>query len=100
MIKSEEERKRITENIKRWCDHVKATPLLRNGDIYPLVNSILEEFYHITLCCGHMISDFDEGVTIEFYEFEGRKDTIIGTYCKDCAEKYKKELEAWEVGKE
>ena len=27
--------------IERWCDHVKATPLLRSGDICSLVNSMV-----------------------------------------------------------
>ena len=97
-IESEEKRKRIRKDIERWCEHVKATSLLRPGDSEELVRTILEEFYHITLCCGHMIKDPDEGIIIEFYEFEDKsKGTVRGSYCKDCAEIYEKKLGAWEV---
>jgi len=76
----------------------KVLPQLREDDIPSLVRRIMEEFYHITLCCGHMVAGFDEGVAIEFYEYEDKsKGTVIGEYCKDCAEKYKKDLGAWEV---
>ncbi len=100
MIESEEKRQRINENIKQWCDHVKATPLLRNYDIPSLVKTILEEFYHLQLSCGHLVKDYDEGVILEFYEYPDKNGTVIGSYCKDCVEKYKKELGAWEVKNE
>ena len=106
MIESEETRKEITEDIKRWCDHVKATPLLRQRDIPSLVYTILEEFFHIRLCCGHLVRDFDEGVNLAFNDFiTDRSDMehgggiggVTGSYCKDCAKRLKKELVAWEI---
>ena len=101
MIESEEKRQRIAEDIKHWCDHIKATSILRNGDIEGLVRTILFEFYHVSLCCGHLVRDTDDGILIEFYEYDDHsKGTVQGLYCQDCAEKYKKELGAWEVIKE
>lgn len=98
MIESEEQRKKITQALRQWCNHIKATPLLREGDIPSLVRTITGEFYHITLCCGHMVKDLDETVTIEFYEYDDKtKGTIVGSYCRDCAEEYKKKLGAWEL---
>ena len=95
MIESEEKRKRLTDTIEHWCKHVKATPLLRNGDIQGLVRSVLEEFYHVRLSCGHMVRG-NEGVDLTFKEYDGSE--ISGIYCDDCAEHYKKELGAWESG--
>ena len=106
MIKSEEQKKAITEDIKRWCDHIKATPLLRQGDISSLVRTILQEFYHITLCCGHLVESSDDGIVIAFKDFiTDRSDMehgggigeVSGTYCKDCAAEYKRDLGAREV---
>ena len=104
MIESEEKRKRLTEDIEHWCDHVKATPFLRRGDIQGLVHTILTEFYHEIYSCGHMGNN--DGVAIAFRDFivdRGDMDDggdiceVQGIYCKDCAEKYKKELGAWEI---
>ncbi len=96
-MKSEEQRKRGTEDIKRWCDHVRATPLSRPYDIPSLVDTILGEFYRVTFCCGHL-GDMDDGITIEFYEYNDKsKGTVKGIYCKYCAERYKKEIGAWEI---
>jgi len=94
MIESEEKRKRLTEIVARWTKHTKVKPYLRNCDIPSLVSSILGEFYRITLCCGHMVRELDEGVGLAFNELEG---TTHGSYCKDCAKKYKKDLQAWEI---
>ena len=94
MIESEEKRKRLTEIVDRWVKYTKVEPYLRGPDIPSLVGSILGEFYHVTLCCGHMVRELDEEVGIAFNELEG---TTYGSYCKDCAEKYKKDLEAWEI---
>lgn len=105
MIESEVKRKRLTEDIKHWCNHIKTTPLLRQGDIPGLVQTILTEFYHETLSCGHMVSN-GEGVDIAFNDFiTDRSDMehgggigeVSGRYCNDCAERYKKELGAWEI---
>jgi hypothetical protein len=52
MIESEEMRQVIEKDIERWCNLVKATPLLRAGDISSLADTILQEFFHIRLCCG------------------------------------------------
>ncbi len=97
MIESEEKRKRIIEHLECWCDHVKATSLLRNYDIPSLVETILSEFYTVTFCCGHL-GHWNDGVHIGFYSYEGRTDeTTEGLYCKDCAGEYKKKLGAWEI---
>jgi len=97
MIESEEKRKNITQLIETWAKNVKIESYLRGYDIPSLVNSILDNFYPVTFCCGHK-GNFDEGVHIEFYTYEGRTDEITsGLYCRDCAERYKKELKAWEV---
>lgn len=93
-IESEEKRKRLTELIQRWATHTKVLPQLREYDIPGLVGQVLEEFYHITLCCGHLVRDSDEGVHIAFNDVDGE---VSGLYCKDCAEELKKELGAWEV---
>lgn len=82
MIESEEKRERITNTITRWCNHVKATPLLRGGDISGLVQSILGEFYHVHLSCGHMVKELDEG--IEYNETEEDGSLISGIECQDC----------------
>jgi len=112
MLESEEKRKRLLETIERWCDHVKATPLLRDGDISGLVNTILDEFYHITLCCGHKVRDFSDGVIVTYtdYVFDRSIDedgdqvqgdaTICGDYCKDCIEDMKTWARDLKVGKE
>ena len=95
MIESEEKRKRLTDRLERWCEHTKVAPYLRGHDIPGLVDSILQEFYHISLCCGHWVSEFDEGVNLTFKEYDGSE--ISGSYCKDCAKWYKKKLKAWET---
>ena len=98
MVESEEKRKRLNDIITRWCENVKVSPYLRNGDIPSLVDWVLGEFYHITLCCGHLVKDIDEGVHIGFYTYEGRTDeTTEGLYCKECAGKYIRTLGAWEI---
>jgi len=95
MIQSVDNRKQIIDAIEQWAKHVKVKHLLREYDIPDLADRVMDIFYHITLCCGHMVLDMDEGIHIEFKEYDGS--TISGLYCKDCAEKYKKELGAWEV---
>ncbi len=97
MLESLEKEKRLTESVTHWCKYTHHINL-REGDIPSLVNSILAEFYPIHLCCGHMVNEMDEGVNLEFYEYEDKsKGTIGGLYCKDCAQKYKKEPGAWEI---
>jgi len=97
VIESEERRQQITEDIKRWCNDIKATPLLRRGDIHYIVDTILHEFYQVTFSCGHL-GHWEDGVHIAFYTYRGQIDGVSsGINCKDCAEKYKKELGAWEV---
>ncbi len=101
MIESEKIKQLINQDILTWCDYVKATPLLRDGDIQVLVRTIVGEFYRVSLCCGHLVRSIYEGVLIEFYEYDDHsKGTVQGFYCKDCAEKYKNELGAWELIKE
>ena len=105
MIESEAKRQQIKTDISYWCDRVKATPLLRTGDIEGLVQTILEEFYHTTFCCGHL-GHLEDGVHIAFKDFivdrgdmehGGGMGDVSGLVCRDCAEKYKKELGAWEI---
>ena len=98
MIESEEKRKELTNIITRWCSLTKTKHLLRNHDVPMLVNQILEEFYHIHLCCGHMVQDFNDGVHIAFKDMiNGEEGEVSGLYCWDCAEEYKRDLGAWEV---
>jgi hypothetical protein len=100
MIESEEKHKKITLLLETWAKNVKIKPYLRDYDIPFLVDNILDNFYSVTFCCGHK-GHFDDGVHIEFYTHEGRTDeTTSGLYCRDCAERYKKELKAWEVNNE
>lgn len=98
MIESEEKRVRLTDRITRWCEHTHHRNL-RSGDIPGLVDNILEEFYHIRLCCGHLVRDLDEGVALVHTEIdcEGNRGKVYGDYCRDCAERYKKEINAKEV---
>ncbi len=98
MIESEEKKKRLIGDIEHWSEFTKIKQYLRIYDIPNLVNTILEEFYHVTLCCGHKVNSIHDGVNIEFYTYENNdQETTIGLYCKDCAEKFKRELGAWEV---
>lgn len=92
MTESEEKRERLMDLITRWAVNVKVSPMLREGDINGLVQHILEEFYHIRLCCFHLVNDFDEGVELSFKESDGS--VISGTYCKECAKWYVKNLKA------
>ena len=99
-IESEEKRKRLIDMITRWCEHTKVLPQLRSYDIPGLVSQVLEEFYNVVLCCGHLIKGSEEGVYISFKDwYDGEECERSGVYCKECAEKYKKELGAWEVTK-
>ena len=95
MIESEQKRERLLGVVKGWCSHTKVTHLLREGDIPSLVDQILEEFYHVTLCCGHMTRSMEDSVHIAFKENDGS--TVSGLYCSDCAEGFKQKLGAWEV---
>jgi len=94
MIESEEKKKRLTEEVTRWCEHTKVMPYLRDYDIPHLVGSILEEFYCVHLCCGHLVSSHEDGrmLMVKFLDF-----IVWHIAFKECAEKYKKELNAWEV---
>jgi len=94
MIESEERRVRIYQTIERWCDNTKITPRLRSYDIPGLVTQIMEEFYTVHLCCGHLVKNTDEGVAIAWKEGAGE---VSGLYCRDCADEYKRELGAWEI---
>ena len=105
MIESELKRKRLTDIVTHWCEHTQHRNL-RAGDIPGLVDSVLSEFYHITLSCGHMVRDMDEGIPIAFKDFVvdrgdmehgGGMGEISGDYCKECADRYLSELGAWKV---
>jgi len=85
MIESEEMRQVIEEDIERWCNLVKATPLLRARDISSLADTILQEFYHICLCCGHWVKEMDEGINLEIDTPEGKE---YGSFCTECAKEY------------
>ena len=93
MIESKIKRQALTDAISHWCNHVKATPVLRQGDIEGLVKTILEEFYSVTLACGHKVRSSDEGITIAFKDCDG---VVYGGYCPDCAKRAVREG-AWEV---
>ncbi len=93
MIKSEEQRAELSKIITHWSYFTKAKILLRPGDIPNLVNQILDCFYHIKLCCGHLVSNMDDSVTISFNDNTG---VVTGAYCQECAERYKIEFGAWE----
>ena len=98
MIESEEKRKRLKEIIGRWCKHAKIKSYLRDYDVPSLVEQILEEFYHVRLCCSHLVISIEDGISLAFKENDGS--TVQGIYCKECAGKYKKELGAWEINEE
>ena len=95
MIESKVKEKRLTELVERWVLHTKVSPYLRDYDISNLVSRILSEFYRITLSCRHQVMNLDEGIELAFKERDGS--TIYGSFCRDCAETYKKDLEACEV---
>jgi hypothetical protein len=97
MIESQEKRKQITEIIERWCEHTKVKLYLREYDIPGLVGSVIEEFYHVRLCCGHWVKSIDEGINLEIDELEGK---AYGSYCKDCAKEMIKEDWAREIKEE
>ena len=98
MIESEQDREFILGLLKTWSKNTKIKMFLRDGDLDGLTNSILDRFYHISLCCGHKVKDFEEGIALEFYTYDDHsKGTAQGTYCKDCAGKYIKDLGAWEI---
>ena len=98
MLESEQKRKRLTDLITHWCEHTNVLPYLRDYDIPSLVGQVMEEFYQLRCTCGHSIRDFDEGVHIAFKDMnDGEEVEVSGLYCKDCAERYKKNLGAWEV---
>jgi hypothetical protein len=98
MIESEERRKRITDIVERWAKYNRIIPYLREHDIPSLVNSVIQEFYHVSLCCGHWVRSNDEGVPLEFEDcVNGENVTVTGIYCKECAERYKKDLKAREI---
>jgi hypothetical protein len=94
MIESEEKRIKLTDKLERWAEHTKANQVLRPGDIPGLVHSILEEFYHIHACCGHMVREQNE-----LYDFTIKEnicdddgcswEDVSGCYCKDCFEEMK-----------
>ena len=85
MIESKVKQERLTQLITHWTEHTKVKPYLRDYDIPGLVHTILEEFYKVGLCCGHMVHGLDEGVHLEIKEYDG---VVHGSYCKDCAEEY------------
>lgn len=95
MIESEQKKQRLTDTVTRWCDHTKVTPYLRDYDIPNLVSQVMNDFYHVHLCCGHLVNTIDEGVHLAFKDVDGG---VRGLYCQDCAVRYKRELGAWEIG--
>ncbi len=95
MIESEEKRKRITDIVERWANYTKTKQYLRDGDIYSLVDSVIQEYYHVNLCCGHWVMSNDDGIALEYDGYEdGEKITGTGIYCKECAKRYIKDLKA------
>ena len=96
MIDSKRHKENLIKIIEDWVKHTKVEFFLRPYDIPSLVGSILEEFYHVSLCCGHLVKSMEDGVLLEFEESDGS--TIQGCYCADCAEEYKKKLGARILG--
>ena len=88
MIESEQDREFILGLLKTWSKNTKIKMFLRNGDLEGLTSSILDRFYHVTLCCGHKVKEFNEGI-----ELEEKSNNCLysGVYCKDCADKLIKE---------
>ncbi|MFA5299614.1 MAG: hypothetical protein WC389_15605 [Lutibacter sp.] len=99
MIESQEKREQLIKIIDHWAEFCLLKQHLRNGDIGNLVNDIIEEFYTTSLSCGHQVRSIDGGILIGFNDVDrdGNECEVQGIYCKDCAEKYKKELGAWEI---
>ena len=97
MIESEMKRQRLSDMIQRWATHTKVLPQLRESDIPGLVESVIEEFYHVRLCCGHWVKSIDEGINLEIDEPDGK---AYGSYCKDCAKEMIKEDWAREIKEE
>ena len=93
---SEIKRQRLLDRIERWAEHTKVKQYLREYDIPGLVESIITEFYHIKLCCGHWVNGFDESVLLEVDDNEGK---AYGDYCRACADNAIKEGWAREVKK-
>jgi hypothetical protein len=98
MVESEEKQKRIVEMLERWSKNVKVDHLLRPYDIPLLAKSIIEEFYHVSLCCGHWVKSLEEGADFVHKEwcsdFDGSSwSDISGIYCKDCYERMKKDYD-------
>ena len=101
MIGSEEKKKRLLDTVTHWCEFTKIKPYLRDYDISSLVSQIVDEFYWITLTCGHKVNDIGEGVNLKFKEIiNGEINEVHGLYCKDCAEQYIKELDAEKQGED
>ena len=98
MIESEVKKQRLLETIDHWCEFTKIKPYLRAGDIPSLISQIIDEFYHVTLCCGHKVNSSEEGVDLKFKDnINGKISEVYGSYCKDCAEEYIKELGAEKI---
>ena len=102
MIESERVKERITEDIVCWCERTGIKSCLRDYDIPDLVSTILDEFYHVRLSCGHLVKETSKGLNLAFKDMvydggESVEGEVHGIYCIDCAKKYKKELGAWEV---
>ena len=93
MIESTYNRTLITEDIERWAKYTKIKQYLRVGDIPNIVNTIIDEFYHVTLSCCHKVRSIDEGIDIEFEDVccdaDGIGECMITmSVCKDCLKDY------------
>ena len=88
MIQSEQDRQFVLGLLNTWARNTKIKMFLRNGDLEGLTSSIMDRFYHVTLCCGHKVKELDEGISLEYNDNDGM---ISGDYCKDCAEKLLKD---------
>jgi hypothetical protein len=99
MTESKEKQQRIESIIEHWTESCILKQYLREGDIRNLASQIIDEFYHVQLCCNHKVMHIKEGIRLAFKDVdsEGNECEVQGDYCRDCAEKYKKELGAWEI---
>ena len=96
MIDSVEKKQALRDIITHWCNYTKIMPYLRDGDISFLASSIISEFYHITLSCGHLVKELNESIVLEYDDTTDRVGVgvIRGSFCNDCAEEYIKEFGA------
>ena len=82
MIESVEKQKRILDYLQRWAMNCRIGWFLRRDDLSSLSWHIIDEFYNITLSCGHKVrSPYKEYIL----ELKDGEESYQGNYCEDCA---------------